>query len=155
MNGEENKCARSASKHCLLQAGIFRATGENQGPLLKKTHFMIISHFFCQICLLRSKIHTRVTNITAQEWNGSTCLVRDASTPLEITSRCHGNRCGNSWGWTCFQAVAGTNKLRKSLQKVNPEFHKSTLKAQRIKWRASSLKHSNSNVGKLGQKQKW
>lgn len=120
----------------------------------KKTHFTSTFHLFCQTSLLRGKIHTRGTNITAQEWNRSTCLVRDASTPLEIISRCHSNRCGNSWWWTCFQAVAGTNKLRKSLQEVNPEFHKPTLKAQRIKWRTSSLKHSNRDVGKLGQKQK-
>lgn len=99
---ENTHVAHAASKHSLLQAGVFRATGENQSPQFKKTHFTTTFHFFCQICLLRSKIPARVTNITAQEWKGSTCLVGDASTPLEIISWCHSNRCGNSWGWTCF-----------------------------------------------------
>lgn len=102
MTGGENTRAHSASKHGLLQAGVFRATGENQSPRFKKTHFTTTFHVFCQICLLRSKIHTGVTNITAQEWKGSTCLVGDAATPLEIISRCHSNCCGNSWGWACF-----------------------------------------------------
>lgn len=85
----------------------------------------------------------------------STCLVGNAPTALKITARGHGNGGCNGRRGTGLQAVASADELRKSLQQVNPELDKPTLKAQRVQRCTSSLKGKNKqNLKSVNLRQK-
>lgn len=59
--------------------------GENKAHC-SVTLFTDVFQFFHLESLLRNKIHTSYKSNYTEEWNKNTCLVRDASTPLEIIS---------------------------------------------------------------------